>query len=599
MRSSFFGLNTLLRALMAQQEALDTTNHNIANANTDGYSRQVASMAATLPYTVPAMNHPPASPLQVGTGVVVERIQRQRDAFVDLELRQQSQIQARWEALRGGLQQVEGVFTEPSDQGLQTLLTNFFNAWSELSNNPQSSAARATVRSSGDTLAAGFSDLANRLEQIRRDVDGAIAAAVPELNQLGAQLAALNGQIARAVSTGDVPNDLRDKRDLLLDQIAKEVGATYHEEANGTVTVLIGGHGFVIGDRVNAITTETRQLASGTQLHLLKWQNDAQNVTVGDGTLAGQLALRDQVLPEQLGQLDLLASTIVNAVNAQHRQGFGIGAYASQVTNFFDPMTATQTLNMTGIGDQLVSGTITVGSQTLTISPTTQTFKDVMDAIANAIATQTGGTASWTIDAATGHIVITQSSPTQVTLGANGDTSNFLQVTGLLGAVNAPSGGGRTITGLGPVTLVRAASLQLDQVIKNPDGLDAIAAAAGSSAGLAASAGPGDNRNALAIAALARTSLSVLGNATFDDFYASTIAQLGVQSREADQMAQNQQLLTQHLQQRRESISGVSLDEEATQLIRYQRAYQAAARGITTLDDLLETVINHMGRAGL
>lgn len=599
MRSSFFGLNTLLRALMAQQEALDTTNHNIANANTDGYSRQVASMAATLPYTVPAMNHPPAAPLQVGTGVAVERIQRQRDAFVDLELRQQSQLQARWEALSAGLQQIEGVFNEPSDQGLQTLLTNFFNAWSELSNNPQSSAARATVRSSGDALAAGLNDLANRLEQIRRDIDGAIATAVPELNDLGAQLAALNGQIAKAVSAGDVPNDLRDKRDLLLDQLVKETGATYHEEANGTVTVLIGGHGFVVGDRVIAITTQTKLLASGTQLHLLKWQSDQQDVTISDGTLAGQIALRDQVLPEQLGRLDLLASTIVNSVNAQHRQGFGIGAYANQITNFFDPMTATQTLNTTGIGDQLVGGTITVGSQTLTISPTTQTFKDVMDTIVNAIATQAGGTASWSIDATTGHIVITQSSPTQVTLGANGDTSNFLQVTGLLGAANVASGGGRTITGLAPVALVRAASVQLDQVIKNPDGLDAIAAAAGSSAGLTASVGPGDNRNALAIAALASTSLGVLDNATFDDFYASAVSQLGVQSREANQMAQNQALLTQHLEQRRESISGVSLDEEATQLIRYQRAYQAAARGITTLDDLLETVINHMGRAGL
>ena len=129
MRSSFFGLNTLVRGLMAQQEALDTTNHNIANANTEGYSRQTVKMAATTPFTLPGLNRPAGVPLHVGTGVQVTQIQRQRDSFNDLELRQQWQSQSRWDTLADGLRQVEGVFNDPGDHGLQSLISNYFNAW--------------------------------------------------------------------------------------------------------------------------------------------------------------------------------------------------------------------------------------------------------------------------------------------------------------------------------------------------------------------------------------------------------------------------------------------------------------------------------------
>ncbi len=597
MRSTFFGLNTLLRALQTQQLALDTTNHNIANANTEGYSRQVASMVATRPYTMPGRSRPASMPLAIGTGVQADQIRRQRDAFVDLEVRQQLQAQRQWETLAAGLRQVEGIFAEPSDHSLQALISNFFNAWSELSNDPESSAVRAAVRASGESLATGFNDLGRRLEQMRQDVDGAISLKVPEINLIGAELASLNDQIMKAVGAGDVPNDLRDRRDLLLDELVKLTGATYREELDGSTSVFLGARTFVAGNMVSELATETRALASGGQIHLLQWARDGAAVRIDGGELKGQLELRDQTLPEQLRQLNLLASTLAGAVNDQHRQGFGTGAFSSTVSNFFDPVATTATLNSTGLGNDLYGGQITVNGVAVTVDPGSQTLSAVMTSITSAI----GGGATWTLDGATGTISITYTSATAVTLGGPADTSNFLQLVGLLGAPDTIVAGGpppvHRITGVAPVALVRAATMAVDQAIKND--VQAIAAAAGSSVGLTTAAGPGDNRNALAIAGLQRTALAALGSATFEEYYASTVAALGVQVRQADELSSNQALVTQHLELRRQSISGVSLDEEATRLIQYQHAYEAAARAITALDEMLETIINRMGRVGM
>jgi flagellar hook-associated protein 1 FlgK len=597
MRSSFFGLNTLLRGLQAQQQAIDTTSHNIANANTDGYSRQVVSMSATQSYTMPAQNRPASTPLDVGTGVMVDQIKRQRDAYVDLELRTQMQTQGRWEALAEGLRQVEGVFTEPSDHGLQSQIDQFFNAWSDLSNNPSSTAVRQTVLSTAEALSASFNDLARRLQGSRDDVDAAIAAKVPDINTAAAALAGLNNQITKAVSAGDVPNDMRDQRDLLLDQLVQLTGATYHEDANGSVTVLLGGRTLVSGNRANALATTTQTFASGTEIHSLTWAQDGSAVTLGGGTLQGQIEVRDSVLPEKMRRLDLLASALVNTVNTQHQQGVGIGAYSTTHSNFFDPMlSGAAVLSTTAVGNDLVAGSVTVGGTSVAVDPTQDSLASAMTKVCQAIDAATGnpaGTATWQINSTSGAIEVTYNSAAAsgVQIGGPGDTSNFLKLVGLQGAPDVAIGGGqRLLASPFPVPLIRAATLSVDQAIVNDT--QAIAASSGTPAG------DGNNANAIAISGIARAKLGALNDASFDDYYASMVSELGVQTRAAEETGNNQKLLTDHLATRRESVSGVSLDEEATQLIRYQRAYQAAARGISAMDEMLETIITRMGRVG-
>lgn len=599
MVSAFHGMNTLLRSLQSQQQAMDTTNHNIANANTEGYSRQTASMAATSAFTVAGSNRPGGVALQLGSGVTVTQVQRARDLFVDLELRDQSQSGEQWETLAAGLRQIEGLFNEPSDQGLQKLVSNYFNAWSDLSNNPESNATRSVVRAGGEALAVGFNDIGQSLAQTRQAFDGAVTGKVAEVNDLAAQVAGLNSQIVQLTGLGDQPNDLRDKRDVVLDRLVDLTGATYKESSTGSVTVLVGGRTLVNDTRATPITLESRPLASGTNIHRLAWSHDNADVTIPGGEIAGLLQLRDEIVPQKMRQLDQLASRIAGTVNDQHRQGNGIGAAAASVSNFFDPMTVTTALSGTGLANDLTAGTVTVGGQAVAVTPSSQTLNDVMLAITTAVEATPGtvpGSATWALDSASGKLSVSYTSTTQVAFGAPGDTSTLLASLGLQGAPTTVSAAGPpptyTVTGLDALPLVSAARLSVDQAIKND--LAAIAAGGGASP----TTGPGDNRNALTIAGLQRTRFAALGEASFTDFYAGTVAALGAETRQAEETSAHHALLTQHLEQRRESTSGVSLDEEATRIIQYQRAYQAAARGISALDEMLETIILRMGRVG-
>jgi len=306
--------------------------------------------------------------------------------------------------------------------------------------------------------------------------------------------------------------------------------------------------------------------------------------------------MRDAIIPEKLTKINLLASTIVTQVNAQHAKGMGLGVYATMTTgtDFFDTQRSITTLQATGLGDVLTAGSITIGSTQINIDPSTKSLNDVLAQIATALGP--GSTAS--IDDATGRIVLTYAAAGSPTIGADGDSSNFLQIVGLRGGSTTGSGT-LTTTGAVAVPLVRASSMSLSPTVASDTQAIRASGRTLNGAGVYVSTGTGDNSNSLAINALSTTQMSALGSSTFDDYYASLIGELGVQSRQSLDMATTQKALVDHLTTRRESNSGVNLDEEAAQLIRFQRAYQAAARGITALDDLLTTVIDRMGRVGL
>ena len=594
MRSSFMGLTTLLRALQAQQQAMDVTNQNIANANTAGYTRQEAKLVQTAPHAGTGYNRPVGGGLMMGTGVMVSEIMRQRDSFVDQQLRTETAQQKKWQVVSDGVQQVEALFNEPSTNGLGNQLTTFFNAWSELSTNPGSATARAQLQTQAQTVVAAFQDMSQQLESFRQNQDFQLTSVVSEVNDLSSQIASLNLQIRRSTAVGDNPNDLMDARDRLIDQVVTLTGATYQEQTDGSTTVRIGGRILVDGTKANALTAELTPLASGKTSHTIEWSPGGTAVAGLGGTVGALVHLRDDVVSDKVAKLNLLASTIVTSVNAQHAQGRGLGQYASSTTNtdFFSTQRTTTPLRETGLGDTLVAGAFTVNGTTVQVDPTT----DTLDAVMNRVTAALSPTATWSLDATTGRVVIT--SPTSPVFGSSGDTSNFLQVTGILASGVASAGGTYTATAAIPLGIVKAATLALDPLVAT-DTQAIRASGTTSSNGQTVSAGAGDSSNALKIVGLATTQWAALGSATFDDYYASMIGSLGIESRQATQMATNQTALVDHLTARRESASGVNLDEEAAQLIRFQRAYQAAARGITALDEMLSQTINSMGRVGL
>lgn len=460
---TFFSINTALRGLMAHQKAMQTTAHNIANASTEGYTRQRVVMVPALAYPVPSMNRPGGQGWQVGTGVDVQEVRRIRDEFLDQQIRKETGTLGQWEQIQYVLQQVEVVFNEPSDTGLSTLMSQFWSAWQELSKQAESSPIRMTVIETATALAEAFNHSARQLTGIIADIDQAVDLKVKEINSIARQIADLNGQIVSILGAGDQPNDLMDQRDLLLDKLSKIIDFTYSVASDGSVSITLGGGG---------------KLVEGTTIHELQssgsvvsWVEGTQP-TIYSGEIYGLQEARDKV-NTYLIELDKLAYYLATEINTKHTAGYDLFGQLGE--EFF---------------------------------------------VAN---------------------------------------------------------GGGTVT---------ASNIQVNPDIK---GNVAKIAAAKEQTGI-----PGDGNNALAIAQLKYKLITDLGNVTFDDKYKNFTAMLGVQAHEATRMTTNQNVLVNQLTNRRESISGVSIDEEMAYMIQFQRGYEAAARLMTTLDEMLDTLINRM-----
>ena len=306
--STFMGLETTLRGILAQQLALDVTGHNIANANTVGYSRQRASLVATDPYTVPGVTRPPQAG-QLGTGVDVDQYERVRDAFVDIQLRAQTMLNGANQATQDGLQQVEQAFNEPSDSGLNSLLAKYWSAWQDVSNSPENLATRQALAAAASSLAGGFNQVSQQLSTLQSQTATNVTYTINDVNSIGTQIAALNDAIAKSTVTGDHPNDLLDQRDLLIDKLSELGNVALANGANGAVDVSIGGAALVTG-----ATSATLAEASLTSLT--------------SGKLSALVKLRDTTIPGYQTQLNTVASTLISQTNTAHAAGFDLSGTA-------------------------------------------------------------------------------------------------------------------------------------------------------------------------------------------------------------------------------------------------------------------------------
>ncbi len=319
MTGTFFGLETALRALRSHQAAVDVINHNIANANTPGYSRQAAELATSAPYTVAAFNQP-VDAGQLGTGVTVAAIRRSRDALLDAQYRSELSTSKQLDAGQSALERIEAAFDEPSS-GLSGPLSEFFGAWQDLSSNPADSGARAILVQKSSALAQSFNHTASLLDAAQSDLNDQVAAATTDANDLGTEIAALNRQIVLVEGTGDRANDLRDKRDLALDKLAQLMGITTNENPDGSVDVSVGAHAFVTGTTVDTLTT-TPTGPGG--LWDVRFSSDAALVSPSSGEIRGLVNARDVTVPSYRSQLDTLASDLITAVNTLHTTGYGL-----------------------------------------------------------------------------------------------------------------------------------------------------------------------------------------------------------------------------------------------------------------------------------
>jgi flagellar hook-associated protein 1 FlgK len=453
--SSFYGLQTSLRGLMAQQRMLDTTSHNIANASTVGYSRQEAALAASPALQIAAGSTASGSGAHLGSGVDVQSYRRIRDQFLDLQYRGQNTNLQEQTARASGLDSAELSLSEPGDDGLNAQLSKFWNAWSDLEKAPSDPAAKQALveqaQSLGDSLASVRSPMtaAQTVAQAQYDDISRPASATDsggQVAQIATELADLNTTISHFTTAGDIPNDLLDRRDELLDKLSGFGQISVEQLASGSQNVSF----------VDKVTGTTYPIVSDMTS---TWGGPpaGDNWTPGGqmGGLLGIAQVPGGTIDGYLGSLDTLADSIASSVNS---------AYGG---SFF-----------------------------------------------------TTGTPS-------------------------------------------------------------AGTLQVDAALM----ADPTAVTSGSGAA-------GTNDIALAVSQLR-------GNASIDGAYKAFVAKVGSDVNEADRQQANAQVLTDSVEDRRNSVSGVSMDEEMTNMIRFQRAYQASSRAMSTMDDMLDVVINRTGKVGL
>ena len=305
-------LNTGATALKTQQTAISVTGHNIANANTPGYSRQRVNMAANDPLSLQTG--------QMGTGVRSVEIQRIYNQYLGNQINNESQQLGKWEAQKDPLAQLEMMFNVGEEYGLGGQLNDFWNTWQDLANHPADTAVRNVLVSKSQSLAETFQGMDANISQVAQHMTDNIHGGVNDINAMSAQVADLNRLINQAEMAGQNGNDYRDQRDLLLKDLSAKIDITTSEE-NGMVSVSVGNNQTLVGNvRSYALTYQDPDYTIETDSGPVPITADQ----IAGGALRGWMDVRDDRLVQYAGSLNDLAGGLIDAVNTLHSSGTGL-----------------------------------------------------------------------------------------------------------------------------------------------------------------------------------------------------------------------------------------------------------------------------------
>jgi flagellar hook-associated protein 1 FlgK len=463
-------MNMGQRSMMNAQTGLQTVSHNIANKNTEGFTRQRLEVQATAPTEM--------GRVQIGTGSKTTAVTRTNNPHLEKQIQGEQMKMGFEEGKMAHLNRVENIFNEQVNKGLNHFMGEFFNAFRELSNTPESLPVRTQVKESASNLAQDFKRVNEQLKGIQGEVDTEITGEIGEINRITEEIASLNQKVESIEITGAQANDHRDRRDLLLKQLGEKINIKSTEIEGGKVNVSAGGTIVLVSGYDSAIlsahdTPEKGNKREGNKDIFFKLSKDSTefNVTnqITGGKLGGMLDVRDKVINGMLEKVDKLAYTMAESVNEVHQMGY----------------------------DQ-------------------------------------------------------KSRPAVGFFKMEGEERDF------------------------------SARIDVSDTIKKDVSFIA--------AGLMPDA-PADNRIANVISSLQYKPL-LNGKDTLDDYYHGVVGELSMVTKKAKSTVENQAEALSQLKNLRESISGVSIDEETVKMIEYQKAFDASAKLIKTADEMLDTVIN-------
>lgn len=518
MASTFHGLETAKRSIFTTQTALNTTGHNISNANTAGYSRQRVHFTAARPIEAYGYSHSTAAG-QLGTGVEASSITRVRDKFLDSQFYSEYKWLGNYTVQGDTLEKLEAIVNEPSDTGLQTVISNFWNSWSDLSKTPESSDGRAVLVEQTKAMMDAFNYTYKQLSDLKSDLTENAQINLDNLKSIASTIASLNGQIQRIEGIGDDANDLRDQRDALVDELSGLANIKVSDLSDG-YTITMGNTTLVAG-----------KSAEGSQGLTLEDMTAAiENGDLDNGAIYGTIQSRDKYVQGYLEQLDQMANTIANGdieVTIPKGSVLPEGTVLNGVTYTGANRTLAEDLTVTVQG---LNGLHQLG---------------------------------YTMNGEQGEPLFTD---------ADGNTDH-------LTAANIQ---------LNPKIVADPTLLATSmKVTINADGTETVVA--------------GNNSMAVLMSQARDTKFGFddTDKNTVNGFFRSVVGQLGVQSQEMQRLQSNQKAIVEQVDSRRMSVSGVSLDEEMSDLVKFQHAYNASARVMTVIDETLDRIINSMGRVGL
>ncbi len=506
MRASFFGLNIAMQGLYTSQKALDITNHNINNVNTPGYSRQVGDQKASRPmglYDGTGM---------IGTGAEITSVNRVRDDFLDFKFWSENIAYGEWDTKRIAMEELEAVFNEPSDSGFTTVIDDFYAGLQELSKDPSNEATRALVKQTGVSITKYFNTTASRIQKLIKNNNDAVKMKAEEINSYAHQIRDINELIYKAELDGNVANDLRDQRTLLVDELSKIVDIQASEVVVGNLQTGQEDRRFQVtlngAFLVNHFNSSDLEVYENTDnVYGVRWLDSQNELNPKGGELKAYMDVRDgdgssgqyKGLPFYMEKMNTFARNFAKAFNegimrngqkeyAGHAGGIGLdGSTGIRFFSFDDQSTADFMATGTTVDaryDKMTAANITISS-------------DIADDILKIAAASVGGEP-----------------------GNNGNVDELIDL---------------------------------------------------------------------------RHDSSMFAEGTAEDYLKSLIATMGIDAQQAIRMSDNQENIINQIENNRLSISGVSIDEEMANMVKFQQAYNASAKMIAVINEIYDVTINGLG----
>ena len=621
MGSTFSGIELGKRSIMAHTDAITTSGHNISNADTEGYSRQRVQIKEFDPLYRADLERPERAGM-IGQGIDTQSVERVRDEMLDNRITEAQHAESYWDTRSKYYTMIEQVYNEPEEVSIRFNMDKFWESWQELSLHPENQASRQAVVTRGESLTDSVRTKWDSLMGIGTLINGDIEATVKEVNDYVHQIASLNAAIVESRGLGDNPNDLLDRRDLAVDKLSKLINITTDRRDSDEFMVHLEGHVLVQGGKERPFELEA--VLDNNGYDKLVWKDTGNDAVVTGGKLGALIELRDVDVRNEIQSLNTMTMNFSDLVNDVHRNAYG--ANHTTGLDFFTQRSFVENVNgnydRDGDGNMdhsyifRFTGTTELNAQeqiglegTMTLSGPNGNVQvpyhptDTVEAVISRINDSNGEVKAY-LDR-NNNLVL------KATTSQNIENPDFVIrhvedsgffLTGYSGILSASGEeGAYDYERADAVSVLNGAQFAVSPVL-NPAGYvdvnsaikNDVLSVASSFIDNSGNVNAGDARAAVEIASIRNTKVMIGHERTFDDYFADSVTNVGLKGEQAENMLLSHAAIMDDLRSLRDSISGVNIDEELSDILKFQHGYNAAAKFVTVWDSLLDTVINRL-----